>query len=146
MPGAIPPDNQFLPLTGKGIVRCRDLVQLYYGARMATDVAEDAFDITQGAAPTQILKADSRRIKYEIQITITGGGGIVILGSPRAFAAGTPQNYALSGNMTVVVERDFLTDLDAVVGDLLCMSEFINAVITTRETFLTPLPVDEPVI
>jgi hypothetical protein len=126
-----------------GILRTRDLVELYYGARMVTDLVENYFPSVVN--PIVILQQDPRRIRYEVIISYTTGPnpGAVVLGSPRTNAVGIGQTYWLNPGETIIVERDFLTDLDAVTIELDNLGGTPGIVISTRETFLTPTPVDE---
>jgi hypothetical protein len=140
-----PPANYALPVTGQGIARCRDLVQLYYGARMAVDVKEQCFAGISGL--TTILTADPRRIAYEIVIAATNAGSwIFALGSPQAIGQTRGQVYIVAENETLIIARNFRTELD-----LITAAVQYNPIggtandISTREVFLQPLPVDEPI-
>ena len=59
------PDGNILKY---GILRCRDLVELYFGARMVATVAELASPVGT-ANPQLIFGDDLRRISYEIVLT-----------------------------------------------------------------------------
>src|ERR1700723_1909123 len=125
-----------------GILRCRDLVELYYGARLVTDTRESQYagDINVFA---QLIPADQRRIKYEIVMSNTDAAlQTAILTSPRGADAGQGQQWNLGPNAIAEKDRSFLTDGDAVTAAVFVMISSFNLQVTVRETFLTPAPVD----
>ena len=131
------------PTIAFGILKCRDLVQLYYGARLVANVIETNPPDTS-VNPGQILSQDLRRIRYEIIFSNNGSGAV------QAFLSDTldgvnagPQIYTVPGFSTIVIDRTFLTDLDAVTLPLFSSTSNVNCVISVRETFLTPAPIDE---
>lgn len=125
------------------IRRCRDLVQLYYGVRMVAAIIEN--EVQGGGGWSPLILQDPRRIRYEIIIRNAdpANAAEVQIGTPPTFDLGTAQDYEVGIDQTLVIDRNFLTDLDAVTIALnfFCSNE--NVVISTRETFLTPPPVDE---
>jgi hypothetical protein len=130
------------PTIALGILKCRDLVQLYYGARMVANIFENNFDVLPN--PTQILKADPRRIKYEIIVAGQNNAGFnFALGSQATFDTFFYQQYAGQPTSTIIIERNFFTDFDSVCLELWAQQFDVNAFISVRETFLTPSPVDE---
>lgn len=133
------------PLTKLGIVRCRDLVQLYYGARMAAVLVQKNKALTTGTF-VEIMSADPRRVRYEIIIeNFDAAAQFVDIATPEAATSTQQQEYNLPPGSTLIIERDFTTDLDAVTIAVLANRGNDNMSISTRETILTPLPVDEPV-
>jgi len=145
MGNPVPPANQFLPLTKLGIVRCRDLVQLYYGARMVTAIVEKQ-SVLSTTSVQQILAPDPRRIKYEVVFACnpTGPDDFEV-GGQTACENGQGQEYNIAANTSIRIERSFLTDLDEVSDSLYASGDNGNITVSTREVFLQPLPVDEPV-
>jgi hypothetical protein len=126
-----------------GILRTRDLVELYYGARMVVSVKESFF--TPTATWAQIMSQDARRIRYELILTNTDGGGNhnIRIGTPGTNDLGTAQSYFVAAQQSLVIQRSFEYDLEGVCLPLnaLCNSGVIT--VSVRETFLTPPPVDE---
>lgn len=126
-----------------GILKTRDLVELYYGVRMVADVKETFIPTTPGT-PTRILNQDPRRISYEIVLANEDAAAQefdlspVTGGSAAEFTA-----YSVAPGETQVIDRDFLTDLDAVTKEVWCTTSVGAQLVTVRETFLTPAPVDE---
>jgi hypothetical protein len=131
------PDNP------KWILQCRDLVQLYYGVRMVASIIEGQPFFTPNL-PKQILQQDPRRIRYEIILANSDAATqIAGLGSTDDIAFNTGQLYQVAPGASMVIERSFLSDLDAVTIPLSAFVTSANLVISTRETYLTPLPADE---
>lgn len=132
-----------LPLFPLGILRVRDLVQLYYGVRMVTSVSETHYGESGGQL--QLLGQDTRRIKYTIVVANFGDDPDEIgLWTNGGADAQNPQIYSVLGNATLVVERTFLTDLDSIALPVFAFDANGTASYSVREVFLTPLPLDEP--
>jgi hypothetical protein len=131
------------PTIKYGILRTRDLVELYYGARMVTDLVENFFGSFSDTYA--LLSQDPRRIKYEIIMANTSPSEneTVQMGSPRTVASGLAQIYWMRPGETIIVTRDFFTDLDSVCIEVDVQFQGPDVQISTRETFLTPTPVDE---
>jgi hypothetical protein len=132
------------PTIAFGILKCRDLVQLYYGARLVADVRQ-TFVNYDGASPTPqlLLAQDPRRVRYEIWMNGGSSTATIEMGQLKDFdSQQTMEALFLAGN-TFRIERSFLTDLDAVTFELYAQGGGANVDITVRETFLTPAPVDE---
>lgn len=131
------------PLTTLGIARCRDLVQLYYGGRMVAITKHQQF--TLGANAVQLFTADPRRIAYDLFIaeaTAVAAAGVKI--APQLDNIATVgEVVALPIGDTIIVSRDFRTSLDAVTQAQWALLVSGNAVVSTREVLLSPLPVDE---
>jgi hypothetical protein len=126
-----------------GILRCRELVELYYGARMVVSITENSNNLSN-AAPQQILGQDPRRIRYEIIVTNAGAAAIVFwLNASQDAVANIASQYTVGAGRSIVIERDFLTDLDAVTVPVWGQANSGGLTVSTRETFLTPAPVDE---
>ena len=132
-----PPDIRF------GILKTRDLVQLYYGARMVANIIEA--EPSNSGPPAPLIGADPRRVKYEIIISEGSGAAFAIaaVGSQASFDAGTSAIYSIPPGGTVVISRDFFTDLDSVCLELWGAIVGGQISFSTRETFLTPIPIDE---
>jgi hypothetical protein len=126
-----------------GILKCRDLVELYYGARMVTSIVETQVTLTTD--PKTILTADPRRIKYEIVMSNRDALNPAswVIGRPGSVGAATGQAYSIPPGATLVVERDFLTDMESVCLALEATVQGNTTDFSVRETFLTPIPVDE---
>lgn len=131
------------PNTPQGILKCRDLVQLFYGLPMVAAVIESNVEINAGdTAP--ILSADPRRIKYEIVLTNAGTTtDQIAIGTPSAIDLGTALEVGAPAGESYTIKRDFFTDLDSVCIALSAQALANNWVVSVRETFLTPAPVDE---
>jgi len=126
-----------------GILKCRDLVQLYYGARMVVSIIENNILASAGSS-SDLFALDPRRIRYEI-VVMNGSGGdaTFTVGTPAADQAGTDEQYAIGAGQNVVIDRNFITDFDAVTLPQTLFASGGNLSVSTRETFLTPAPVDE---
>ena len=126
-----------------GVLKCRDLVELYYGWRIVTFAVETKY-LPGAATLVQILQQDTRRIKYEIILNNESNAGDDIqIGTPDAIAAGTSWDISIAPADSYTINRSFLTDLDAVVQPLWAEGDLGNIACYVRETFLTPSPVDE---
>lgn len=127
-----------------GILKCRDLCTLYYGFPMVADEKSNQFNLPNDSSLVPILGQDPRRIKYEIVLENVGTpGGQIQVGTQTELDNGTNLEYSLAGHTTVVVRRDFLTDLDSVCSALFASTAVNSMFVSVRETFLTPAPVDE---
>ena len=136
----MPNDN----LLKYGILKCRDLVELYYGARMVTSVTETKFSAS--ATPYLILNQDPRRIRYEVWYDTTNLAAptSIRIGTPAAIGSGEAISFdPFISVYTLPLVRDFLTDLDSVCLALMVSDSSGQLIVSTRETFLTPAPVDE---
>lgn len=135
----MPSDN----LLKYGVLRCRDLVELYFGARMVMALVENNVE-ADGTIQT-IINQDQRRIRYEIvAVNLSAiAPNFFNTGSRLAFANGTPAQYMIPPGATIVITRDFFTDGDAVCIEVQAQAQLSTVGFSTRETFLTPAPVDE---
>ena len=126
-----------------GVLRCRDLVELYYGMRIVTrSVWSSPTNVT--GQTNLLLNQDSRRIRYEILMANFDGTFLdVSMGPTREFAASNAFKYVVPGQSSMVVERNFITDGDAVTEAVYAFPNGNNFNISLRETILTPAPVDE---
>lgn len=131
------------PNTPQGILKCRDLVQLFYGLPMVANVIDSNVEIAAGdIAP--ILSADPRRIKYEIILTNFGAtADQILIGTPSAIDQGTALFVGAAPGESYTIKRDFFTDLDSVCIPLSAQAGANAWIASIRETFLTPAPVDE---
>lgn len=141
-----------LPFTPQGIVRCRDLVQAVRGVRIATNVFYKNFGPLL-LAKVPVLNLDVRRIKYEISISeISGTNPVAVqLATIDPLSNVTFEMVTLDAAATLIIERTWEKDADAVcLGVIAAQSTAVvlggSASISVRETFLTPLPADEPVV
>jgi hypothetical protein len=126
-----------------GILRCRDLVELYYGARMVVQVLETAI-VPIANTQAKLLGQDPRRIKYEIIVSNPDAAAHFFeVGSPSAMDAGNNAQYELAPNTSLTIERDFFADLEGVTLALAFLTDSAAVTIGTREVILTPAPVDE---
>jgi hypothetical protein len=131
------------PTIAFSILKCRDLVQLYYGARLVASVIENTFALATNAQQL-LFGQDPRRIKYEIIVqNLQTTAADIEMGTPSADDASTDQFYAILPGNSLVVSRDFLTDLDSVCLAIELFNNGVPVIVSTRETFLTPAPVDE---
>jgi len=126
-----------------GVLKCRDLVELYFGWRYVVTISENAF--TPSMTPYLILNQDPRRIRYEIWINVVNvvAGATVLLGSPAAIDAGTAPNLQPFSFYNGPLVRDWITDGEAVTLPVMVSDGTGVIIFSTRETFLTPAPVDE---
>jgi hypothetical protein len=127
-----------------GVLSCRDLVELYYGARMVVSITENAFSIPDDGSVIPLLLQDPRRIRYEINWQNQNAIDVVFsYGSPAAMDLGTNEALVLAPGTGGTFERNWITDQEGVCLAL-SASGFAGAFgVSTRETFLTPAPVDE---
>jgi hypothetical protein len=126
-----------------GILRTRDLVELYFGARMVAALKETFFPAITPSSIIPIMDQDPRRVAYEINLSnFNEGFAIVFVGSPTAMGQQQGQTYFIPAGETVQIARNFFTDLDAVAIPQSLLSES-SLDVSVRETFLTPLPADE---
>ena len=127
-----------------GILRTRDLVELYYQGRMVVQVRENDPGTLVLFTPVQILRQDPRRTRYEIIIANGGNTTLEVqIGSLQSINNTNYGTYSIAAGDTLVIIRDFRSDLEGVCLEQFAMATVGNAVVTTREDFLTPLPADE---
>lgn len=133
--------KQFQP-SPLGVLKCNDLVELYYGFPLRTIVRAQSISSVAGQQP--LLTPDPRRIKYEIvcvNLAASTPAGIVI-GTPAELGTENAlEIQALAGGQAVI-ERSWILDLDSVVEALVYEVQFGTFIISTRETILTPPGVD----
>ena len=126
-----------------GILSCRTLVELYYGARMVTDTIEHCYSLIEG--PVQLFPLNPARIGYEVTVASTTNlATLIALCSLKSIDPRQGMVYAVGPGLGFTIERDFLTNLDAVVQELWAVP-FSGGTfdVSTREIILQPLPVDE---
>ena len=125
-----------------GILRCRDLVQLYYGARMMTVLAYDSPPGTSNVE--QIFTVNPARIAYRIVLENTGNVPFqIFVGTQTAVESQSSLAYEVPAHDSVEISRSFLTDLDAVTQDIWYSPNAANLSVSAEEVLLSPLPVDE---
>jgi hypothetical protein len=129
-----------------GVLRTRDLVELYYGRRMVVNVRQTAWSPTLGV-PLEILQQDPRRIRYEIVIECTGTARIYTdIGTQADQDSENTLEYQTQVGENTIIERNFLSDMEGVTLQQIALFTSAGAgapVVAVRETFLSPLPVDE---
>jgi hypothetical protein len=126
-----------------GILKCRDLVELYYGARMVAALTENLYFLSATGQTQQILGADPRRISYEIIWESNVVGDLLYIGNQTQMDNFQAAVYK-GGNESVVIKRSWLTDLDTVTLPLIARAGSTSPYeIFVREVFLTPIPIDE---
>lgn len=130
-----------------GILKTRDLVELYFAGRMVADVHETNFNVG-AVTPLQVLKQDPRRISYELVFSAQSGftNWGVNLGTTFDQAARATGIVIRSAPPTVVIiKRTFFEDLDAICLPVWVLSESGSELtqVGVRDTRLTPVPVDE---
>jgi hypothetical protein len=127
----------------KSILGCQQLVELYFGVRMIAIIAEN--EVALDGDVDVLIGPDPRRIRYEIILAQQNAAvAQVAIGTPQSFDLGTSQFYVLGQGDTIVIERNFFDDLDAVTLPLsIQLQSESSCTVSTRETFLTPLPTDE---
>ena len=133
--------KQFQP-SPLGVLKCNDLVELFYGFPLRTIVRAQSFSSVTGLQP--LLTPDPRRIKYEIvcvNLASSTPAGIVI-GTPTELGTENALEILAQAGGQVVIERSWILDLDSVVEALVYEVQFGTFVISTRETILTPPGVD----
>lgn len=128
-----------------GILKCRDLCTLYFGATMVAVAKDTQFlPSTLLTSPVQILQQDLRRIAYEIVLTNTGTtADDMSIGTYDACLAFTAWDISLGATANFLIRRSFDTDLDSVVQPLWAFGDAGKIAVLVREVFLTPAPVDE---
>lgn len=133
--------KQFQP-SPLGVLKCNDLVELYYGLPLRTVIIESFFDLTHPAT-AQLLLPDPRRIHYEI--TFAAGGGVtslVSIGSSLAVVATVAEPISTPVGGTVILVRDWRSELDAVTLPLFVGANVSETIIGVRQVILTPPGVD----
>ena len=118
-------------------------MQLYYGARLVAFIKETVPNIPS-ATPTLLVGQDPRRIRYELIFTNFDSGPLdILLGQTLDALTTIGLEYQVPENSTLIIERSFLTDLDGVTVSVFCNATGSGFTISSRETILTPAPVDE---
>ena len=126
-----------------GVLKCRDLVELYFGWRAVTTVIQIGYSPT-ATVPFQLFGPDPRRIRYEVIFaSFDAASQEADLATKAALDSGNHEIYAVPPGGTIKIERNFLTDLEAVTLDQWCALGTATLFVSTRQTFLTPAPVDE---
>jgi hypothetical protein len=126
-----------------GIKSARHLVELYFGVQMVTGVSESVFAPSAGIN-TLILGPDPRRIKYELIFANTGvSNDILILGSPATLDTENGNSYSLNEGETIIIERTFFADLDAVTLPLAVRTLNGEINVSVREVYLSPASLEQ---
>jgi hypothetical protein len=127
-----------------GILKCRDLVELYYGFPMVGDVREQLVYVQAASGVTPVVEPDPRRIRLELTLAnVNGAFSSLFLGTRTQMDTGKAAVYTLPAHSTLILTRDFLTDLDTVCLPMLARSSVGNWEVFVRETILTPTPIGE---
>lgn len=127
-----------------GVLRARDLAELYYGWRLV-GVALPIVQIdTSSATPQQILQPDPRRYKWIVTMCNDGGNSVeCIFGRSSDVTQGTGVPYTLATQTTLEIQRNWLADLDVVTDELWMLVENASVRVAIQQFILTPAPVDE---
>jgi len=127
-----------------GVLRTRELIEIFFGARMVTTVRES--QVKLGVTPTEIIGQNPSRIRYEIWVAPNVvPSNYLAIGSPAAVDRKVGAFfYTETQSQPPTFVRDWLTDGE---GVCLPVSGAVYSVDTVyayaRETILTPAPVDE---
>jgi hypothetical protein len=132
------------PTIKYGILKCRDLVQLYYGARMVAVPKEQLIFLSTLDLAVAVLGQDPRRISYEIVVTGgAGASGLFYVGTKTEMDTNAAAVYRFVANVSTTIKRDFFTQLDAVCLPLFVRAGIVPIEVFVREIILTPSPIDE---
>lgn len=131
-----------------GLLRTRDLVELYYQGRMVVRVVCTNYSLPSGSV-VKILQQNMTRIRYELifENIVAASVSLVDIGSIPEISAGNSQEFVLTNQANFMLTRDFRSDMEGVCLELNAtagtQSGAPNVFVGVRETFLTPLPMDE---
>lgn len=130
-----------------GILRGRELAALYYGAWMVADEKYSGYTLAENTT-TEILQTNTRRIYYEIVLSLNSvtGSAIVQVGPRSQIEAGNVGNIALWPSENLEINRSFREELDLVTKGLsvnVASSATASVYAFVREVILSPAPVDE---
>jgi hypothetical protein len=126
-----------------GILRTRDLVELYLGGRMVASIVESQ-PFAASPAIFPLVGLDPRRIRYEVWIANQQVNPLALnIGAKSTLELGNGQQILVLPGTTFYFSRNYQTDLDAVSLDVYAQLTTGTLIIGVRETFLNPLPVDE---
>lgn len=130
-----------------GILRVRDLATLYYGVPMVADEKYSGFTLAENTT-TEILTINSRRIYYEIVLSLNSstGSALVQVGPRSQIEASNVGTIALWAGENLQINRSFREELDLVAKGLsvnVASSATASVYAFVREVILTPAPVDE---
>ena len=130
-----------------GILRARDIATLYYGEPMVADEKYSGFTLAANTT-TEILTINSRRIYYEIVLSLNSSTGAALIQvAPRSqIEAGNVGNIALWAGENLQINRSFREELDLVSKGLsvnVASSATASVYAWVREVILSPAPVDE---
>jgi hypothetical protein len=126
------------------ILSNRDLLLAEYGTKMVMAIRESMVGLT--VAGLQIIGIDPRRIRYELMITnlLTAANVSTKIGSQTAIQRNVgAMLIGLPPSSSQLITRDFKTDGDAVCLEVWALASLGTIIVSVRETFLSPLPVDE---
>jgi hypothetical protein len=126
-----------------GTLRTRDLVELFYGNRIVVSVIEKRFT-PDSVSRLTLMTPDTRRISYEIVIINDGiVGHFTAVGTGAAIDQNRAENFAVLPGSSIIIRRNFITEMENVCLDVVALATSADIQYSTRETFLTPAPVDE---
>ena len=131
-----------------GILRTRDLVELYYQGRMNVSVVLTNVAVTLNIRAV-LVPQNASRIRYEFLFENIDATGVAIIdfGTPFEIDSGNSQEFVLNPHSNLLITRQFRDDLEGV-----CIAQSVGAAalsgtpqifVGVRETLLTPLPADE---
>jgi hypothetical protein len=126
-----------------GILRCRDLSELYWDARTVVITKTNIID--PSSAPDLLFTADPRRIAWRIIVIDPSGPGEqqVDLGTRSAITAQTSERYYRDATEPLIIDRHFRDYGDYVTSELYGQVSGSAPLWSTVEWILTPLPADE---
>lgn len=130
-----------------GILRAREITTLYYGAVMVADEIYSGFTLAENTT-TEILKTNTRRISYEIVLSLNSStGSALVQVAPRSqIEAGNVGTIALWPSENLEINRSFREELDLVSKGLsvnVASSATASVYAFVREVILSPAPADE---
>jgi hypothetical protein len=139
----VPSDN----ILKYGILKCRDLVTLYYGVPMVMSLFESSIQVA-AFTPKLLVGQDPRRISYEITLACSdvvthfaqiGSSLDSLTNSVPPIGA----QYQVPPGASIVIERNFLTDGDSICLPVWFQADGMAVLASIRAVFLTPAPIDE---
>lgn len=127
-----------------GVLRCRELVELYFGWRMVSFIREQVLAPAASGTTYVLLQQDPRRIAYDIVFANPDNTTLLAaIGTPQGWGLGNTPLYNIPPGDTLIISRNFLTSLDSVTEEIDYQVSSTDLQVSTIETILTPAPVDE---
>lgn len=129
-----------------GILRARDLSELYWGARTVVLAKTTLNVVPNHSSPIaqQVLQNNPARIAYELFCACDGGGdGSLYLYPSADLTSSNALRLNVLTDSTIIINRDWTRYGDALTQELWAGSTGNQFHLTTVEYILTPTPVDE---